>query len=444
VWYIIINYEKDEGLVPRWAETLNNAPLYDNGELPDLSSAIELASLFALSSALNLYDDLIANAENAIKNAIDGTYPYWGDSDTHAGQEAAVKQINDYYEGSKTKQTNIGTNITNLQTIVSQMPVGIRKTELGTLISQLQQISGATDSIVKKMETFNNTIGQWNASNAPYKQDSREIDKDIIRAAFGENSAWPKGGGTDWDKINNTDTSLPANRKGGVAKAIDDAKMTYSNTGIDQYQIQTQLEEKLNEFQWLDNYNTHAQQFVRWLNSCEQFKNYVQYGLETLPSKEIPRENDPKAQWYTNLWYRMGGISETKKEEPSTKFKVLDDSKMNNPDYLQYALETGTLAMEQVVFSEKGSGLYPGLKTTDWKACTFDNISNISRQDNTLAVAKAEVKYKKAVEEIQATDKRYDLDLKKLDTQHNALQTEFDSIKTIINKNAERSFKAFS
>ncbi|MDR1327449.1 MAG: hypothetical protein LBJ74_03485, partial [Heliobacteriaceae bacterium] len=193
-------------------------------------------------------------------------------------------------------------------------------------------------------------------------------------------------------------------------------------------------------------YTQRYNEFTAYMNNAQAITNNYNEMLKKLsetPDK-IVNEDDPKCQWYTNLWYRMGGISETAKEEPSNKFDVLDDNKINNADYLQYALETGTLAMEQVVFSEKGSGLYPGLKKTDWKACTYDNLSDISRQDNSLAVAKAEVKYKKAVEEIQVKDKRYDLDLKKLDTQHNALQTEYDSVKTIISKNTERSFKAFS
>ena len=36
------------------------------------------------------------------------------------------------------------------------------------------------------------------------------------------------------------------------------------------------------------------------------------------------------------------------------------------------------------------------------------------------------------------------MDIKKLDTEHNALQQEYESLKSVIQKNAERSFKAFS
>ena len=45
--------------------------------------------------------------------------------------------------------------------------------------------------------------------------------------------------------------------------------------------------------------------------------------------------------------------------------------------------------------------------------------------------------------EIQAKDKEYEIDQKKIDTQYKALQTEEESIKTILSKNVERSFKTF-
>ena len=45
---------------------------------------------------------------------------------------------------------------------------------------------------------------------------------------------------------------------------------------------------------------------------------------------------------------------------------------------------------------------------------------------------------------IEAKDNKLENDIKKLDTEHNALQTEYESVKSVIDKNIERSFKAFS
>ena len=48
-----------------------------------------------------------------------------------------------------------------------------------------------------------------------------------------------------------------------------------------------------------------------------------------------------------------------------------------------------------------------------------------------------------AMEEIQIKDKKYESDQKKIDTEFTACQTEEESIKTVLNKNVERSFKTF-
>ena len=48
------------------------------------------------------------------------------------------------------------------------------------------------------------------------------------------------------------------------------------------------------------------------------------------------------------------------------------------------------------------------------------------------------------LEEIEQQDTKFDMELKKLDTEHNALQTEYDSVKNVIDKNVEKSFQIFS
>lgn len=45
---------------------------------------------------------------------------------------------------------------------------------------------------------------------------------------------------------------------------------------------------------------------------------------------------------------------------------------------------------------------------------------------------------------IQSEDKKLELQLKDLDTQNNAIQTEMDSVKKVVDKNIEQSFKAFA
>lgn len=63
--------------------------------------------------------------------------------------------------------------------------------------------------------------------------------------------------------------------------------------------------------------------------------------------------------------------------------------------------------------------------------------------DNGL-LAKAEAEYNAATAKINRKEKLLDNDLKALDTEHSALTTEFDSVKSLIGDNVEKSFNLFS
>ena len=198
-------------------------------------------------------------------------------------------------------------------------------------------------------------------------------------------------------------------------------------------------------------HDSWEQQYVAFQESVKAWKAEVELKQQTLldaianlPPQLTADENDPKYEWYKNLWYRMGGISETEKQDNSNSYKVLDSNLMNNAEWLQFALEHGIISLEQVTFSENGSDEYPNIGTVDWVSIQYNSVADISSEQNDAAIAKAEVKYQNALTEIEQQDKKYDQDLKKLDTEHSALQTEYDSIKSVIDKNVERSFKAFS
>ena len=170
-------------------------------------------------------------------------------------------------------------------------------------------------------------------------------------------------------------------------------------------------------------------------------------------------DND-KGQWYINLWHRMNGESDYKSgymndedytedagwvsdSKTNENYVILEDGLMNSPEWLEFALKNGVITIEQVQYSnptEEGTGL----SDVTWTSIEYSSITDISEKSVEVEQTKAEVKYNKALKEIEAKDKQYDIDLKNLDTEHSALQTEYDSIKSTIDKNVERSFKAFS
>ena len=191
-----------------------------------------------------------------------------------------------------------------------------------------------------------------------------------------------------------------------------------------------------------------------WL-AQEPEKPDVPYYIEKEQRKIVHKD---KGQWYVNLWHRMNGPSQTKAgttdesgnvveggttENGLPKYKVLEDGLMNSADWLQYALEKGTVTLERVEFTdptEEGTGL----SDCTWTSIIWTNAQDITEEQNEAAITKAEVEYEQALRDIEAKDKQYDNQLKLLDSEHNALQTEYDSVKGVIEKNIERTLKIYS
>lgn len=190
------------------------------------------------------------------------------------------------------------------------------------------------------------------------------------------------------------------------------------------------------------------------------------------PSFEAVLTDNDKAQWYVNLWHMMNGSESANKVKTNqvsygtieetvhsvensdqnlakSNYEIFEDMNLfKSSEWLQFALEHGMVTMYQAQYSNPSAddGKKPEVTSEGitWSSIIYTNASDITSQDNETAIAIAEVKYKNAITEIENKDKKFDQDLKKLDTEHSALQTEYDSIKEVISKNTERSFKAFS
>ena len=128
---------------------------------------------------------------------------------------------------------------------------------------------------------------------------------------------------------------------------------------------------------------------------------------------------DAKAQWYENLFNRM-----------RKGYAVIEDGLASSADWIEHAFEAGIVTMEQVD------------KSYNWVSLDYKCCASITEDtDNSAAVAIAEAKYNRAMNDIKRKDNMYDMQLKNIDTEHNALQTEYDVIKGVIAKNIERTMK---
>ncbi len=184
--------------------------------------------------------------------------------------------------------------------------------------------------------------------------------------------------------------------------------------------------------------------------------------VEPYLSKKVRQLTDEdKGQWYVNLWHRMNGESDYKSgymkldkydenfdgwisdSKVNENYTILEDGLMNSPEWLQFALEHGVITLEKVEFSAP-SVEGDGLTDVQWVSTIYSSVTDIVEQKDETAATKAEIIYEQRMREIEAKDKEYDNQMKLLDTEHNALQTQFDSVKGTIEKNVERTFKAFS
>jgi hypothetical protein len=127
---------------------------------------------------------------------------------------------------------------------------------------------------------------------------------------------------------------------------------------------------------------------------------------------------DAKAQWYTNLFHRM-----------QQGYKQLENGLAASKEWIEYALESGIVSMEQVD------------KAFNWKPLDYKTCTRITEVTDDAAVAKAEAEYNRAMNDIKAKDNIYDLQLKNIDTEHTSLQTEYSVLEKVIQKNIERTFK---
>lgn len=222
-----------------------------------------------------------------------------------------------------------------------------------------------------------------------------------------------------------------------------------------------------------------------WEKAHKEWEEKVEQAIEEfnkidpiITEQKIEFTDKDQGQWYVNLWHRMNGPSEDKvnldgiengahpehangKDEEDGDadnakspangltaggkilWTVLEDGLMNSQEWLKYALDNGYVSLERVNYTnptEEGTGL----EDVTWTSIIYTNATDIKEEENERKITQAEVKYQQTVREIESKDKQYDNILKRLDTEHSALQTEYDSIKGVISKNIERTLKMYS
>lgn len=102
------------------------------------------------------------------------------------------------------------------------------------------------------------------------------------------------------------------------------------------------------------------------------------------------------------------------------------------PNYLQDCLRNGKYLLQKTSTS-----------STEWKDVSWDAATNIKDSYYSDDDDEAKAKYDRLQAEVQAQDKKLELELDNVETQRNAVQTEMDSVSKVMDENIEKTFNAF-
>lgn len=159
-----------------------------------------------------------------------------------------------------------------------------------------------------------------------------------------------------------------------------------------------------------------------------------------------------KAQWYTNLWYRLNGESSEKSAigKNGVNYAVLDSNLLTSSSWIQDALTQGIVVLENASYISTPN-IIPDLTQPDkfnlkgitWRSQAFGSSVDIVSEDDEAAIAKAQAEYEAKSAEIAAKDKKFQNKITALETEHQALTKEYDSVQSALSANIKRSYKTF-
>lgn len=113
----------------------------------------------------------------------------------------------------------------------------------------------------------------------------------------------------------------------------------------------------------------------------------------------------------------------------------------SDSDWLKDMVESGRFTIETVTTNTKtGEVSFNATSPSTDENINYTTTTSIDKK----ALAKAEAEYEHATKKIDQKDKKYDMDLSKLESERTALTTEYDSVKKVISDNIERTFGIFS
>lgn len=185
-------------------------------------------------------------------------------------------------------------------------------------------------------------------------------------------------------------------------------------------------------------------------------QNSTQYRLIDSTTGKIACKSLDEASKYV---FKQEGESEADYDARVEKFQkesMIQISALKNSEYLQDAMQSGALLIQELktsttpqtneagenLFDDNGNQLFTTVRHWETVALSgMDDVSSKLYQDDDAA-ASATYEYQSLL--VQNQDKQLDVELKQVETQQKACENEIESVKKVMDKNIESSFKCFS
>jgi len=111
------------------------------------------------------------------------------------------------------------------------------------------------------------------------------------------------------------------------------------------------------------------------------------------------------------------------------------ESLLSNDSFFQDSLRNGVLFIQQLMGSDAAN---------QYKDISYASVATIYDSLDTSDDDEAQAEYEAQAMILSNQDKQLDLELQQIQTKHKAIETEYDSVKKVIDKNIDKSFKIFS
>lgn len=158
---------------------------------------------------------------------------------------------------------------------------------------------------------------------------------------------------------------------------------------------------------------------------------------------QYTNENGETEYFFINQKYLEQGED---LDEVLTSVKAMQNVTSTVPNSYVYVtknanIEIGSNGQIKAITFEDGTVMYPEIQTEEDKDAY--NMAFVQYQFETSQYTKTMADLNAKIEIIQSQESQLELQLKQIDTEHKAVQTEMDSLKQVIDKNIELTFKTF-